>query len=953
MLVLAGVAWAGPPEAAPREEVLRDWLLQDYGLDVGRCFVSGANATAETAIVTKALAEAGDDIAVAALKAQLKELVAAGAPGKDGRWRELYVAACEKRRAVRLKPLLERCKRLVFAKHYNMGGSHYAYTEGESDAQAERHFVPGTALCVLELDGIWGTTRALIDDPNGVIRDPDVSYDGQRVLFAWKKSDLQDDYHLYEMDAATGAVRQLTDGLGFADYEGVYLPSGDILFNSTRCLQIVDCWWTEVSNLYTCDANGKRLRRLGFDQVHTNFPQVLGDGRVVYTRWDYNDRGQIFPQPLFQMNPDGTGQTEFYGNNSWFPTTLIHARGIPGTDKVVAIATGHHSDQSGKLVTIDRNRGQEENAGVQLVAPVRDTPAVRVDAYGQEGAQFGYPYALSEREFIVTYAPADDPQAPAKHAGHFGIYFMDADGNRELLAWDAKAGCTQALPLAPRPTPPVRPNLADPAKTTGVYYLQDIYAGPGLKGVPRGTIKKLRVVTLDFRAAGIRANGSHGPGGGAMSSTPVSIGQGAWDVKTVLGDADVHPDGSACFEVPAQTPVYFQALDDKNRAVQTMRTWSTLQPGEHFSCVGCHEPKTQAPLYRRAQALANGASPQKLSPFHGPPRGFSFIREIQPILDRNCITCHSDRGKRRPGAQERLSDDEIARAVRLKDKGTEWQYTTQNPGRGWEAPDFDSAKWAQGLAALGLPGTPALDIKTLWNTPDIWARATFEVRESLAGHRLAVWVCHDEDIEVYLNGALAASEPDFVVTWKTLTVRVPAAQALHPGTNTIAVHCHQTTGGEGFDLALLDLGPEPTGPATGKAFSLLGDQTPEACSGRKWSDSYLALTNAATEAPGGALMGHPDSVVQWVGVQSVPEMIPPYFSGSARSGLLAMLENGHHRVKLNREEFDKLACWIDLNVPYCGDYREANCWTPEEVAKYEHFLAKRQAEATREAASLR
>ena len=950
MMVAAGAALAEGP-AAPREEVLRDWLRQDYGLKVGECFVSAEGAVAEAGIVAKALAEAGDE--AGALQARLKELVGTGVPGKDGRWRELYIAVCEKRREVRLRLLLRQCKRLVFTKHFNMGGSHYAYTEGESDAQAERHFVPGTALCELEMDGIWGTARALIADPNGVIRDPDVSYDGQRILFAWKKSDRQDDYHLYEMDAATGAVSQLTEGLGFADYEGVYLPSGDIVFNSTRCVQIVDCWWTEVSNLYTCDANGKRLRRLGFDQVHTNFPQVLADGRVVYTRWDYNDRGQIFPQPLFQMNPDGTGQTEFYGNNSWFPTTLLHARGIPGTDKVVAIATGHHTGQSGKLVIIDRDRGQEENAGVQLIALVRDTPAVRVDAFGQAGEQFQYPYALSEREFIITYAPADDPAASAKHAGHFGIYWMDAGGRRELLAWDAGVSCNQALPLAPRRTPPVRPNLVDLSKTTGVYYLQDVYAGPGLKDVPRGTIKKLRVVALDFRAAGIRANGSHGPGGGALASTPVSIGQGAWDVKTVLGDADVRADGSACFEVPAQTPVYFQALDEKNRAVQTMRSWSTLQPGERFSCVGCHEAKTQTPRYQRGQALADGLQPQKLTPFYGSARGFSFIREVQPILDRNCASCHSDRSKHRSGAQRLLSEDEIAHAVRLKDRGSEWQYTTQSPGRGWETPGFDSGKWAQGFAALGLPGTPALDIKTLWSTPDIWARATFEVKGSLAGHRLAVWVCHDEDIEVYLNGTLAASEPDFITVWKTLTVRAPAVQALHPGTNTIAVHCHQTTGGQGFDLALLDLGPEPVESATGKVFSLLGDQTPEACSGRKWSDSYLALTNAATETPGGPLMGHPNSLVQWVGVQSVPEMIPPHFSGAAESGLFAMLESGHHGVKLGREELDKLACWIDLNVPYCGDYREANCWTAEEVAKYEHFLAKRRAEAEREAAALR
>ena len=126
-------------------------------------------------------------------------------------------------------------------------------------------------------------------------------------------------------------------------------------------------------------------------------------------------------------------------------------------------------------------------------------------------------------------------------------------------------------------------------------YISDIYAGPGLAGIPRGTIKRLRVVALSFRAAGIGENYSQGEAGAALSSTPVSIGNGAWDVKTVLGEAKVYDDGSAAFQVPAQTPIYFQPLDAKGYVVQTMRSWSTFQPGEQVGCVGCHELKNHAP----------------------------------------------------------------------------------------------------------------------------------------------------------------------------------------------------------------------------------------------------------------------------------------------------------------------------------------------------------------------
>ncbi|MBN2473605.1 MAG: hypothetical protein JXB62_03275 [Pirellulales bacterium] len=605
------------PEDRLQLEIVADWLAQD-----------GLGETLETEAIGRVVDHLGQDAGT--LRAEYESLRRSDVPAADPRWAELYLAACEARRAGRLAPHRERLGRIVFTKHYDLGGSHYAYTEGQSDAQAERHFQPGAALCVLEMDGVYGTVRTLVEDPQGVIRDPDVSYDGRRVLFAWKKSLDADDYHLYELNVADGNVRQITWGLGFADYEGVYLPSGEILFNSTRCVQIVDCWWTEVSNLYVCEADGRHLRQVSFDQVHDNYPTVTHDGRVIYTRWDYNDRGQIYPQGLFQMNQDGTGQTELYGNNSWFPTTILHARSIPGTGKIVCVFSGHHSRQKGQLGLLDPRKGRQENHGAQLIAPVRETPAVHVDAYGQQGDQFQYPYPLSETEFVVTFRQEKAPR--------FGVYFMTIDGERELLASDPNVSCNQPVPLGARPVPPQRPNLVDYRQNTGTVYLQDVYAGPGLAGVARGAIKGLRVVALEFRAAGVGSNSNGGPAGGALISTPISI-QGTWDVKKVLGTAKVHDDGSACFVVPARTPIYFQAIDRKGHMVQSMRSWMSVQPGEAVSCVGCHEHKNSAPRnVRSSEAMAAG--PQRLEPFHGPPRGFSFVQEIQPILDKHCVRCH-------------------------------------------------------------------------------------------------------------------------------------------------------------------------------------------------------------------------------------------------------------------------------------------------------------------------
>ncbi len=533
-----------------------------------------------------------------------------------------------------LAPHRDRIKQIVFTKHFDMGGSHYAYTDAVSDedelnpsgTKQEFNFEGGSSLCLLEIGEDYTTQETtLLHDGDGVFRDPDVSYDGKRILFSWKKSARGEDYHLYEMDFETRKVRQLTFGKGFADYEGIYLPSGNIMFSSTRCVQNVDCWHVSVCNMYLMNQDGKQMRRIGIDQVHTNYPQVHPrSGLVTYTRWEYNDRGQIFLQPLFQMYPNGAQQTGYYGHNSYFPTTILHARGIPDTGKVLAVLSGHHTHQRGKLAIIDPAKGRKETSGVTLVAPVeKPHGTIRIDKYGQDGDQWQYPYPLDEENYLVTFRPQGQKR--------FGIYFMNKKGERVLLASDPTISCNQPVPLAPRPLPPQPPYPTDWRKKTGAFTVQDIYRGPGLKGIARGTVKKVRVVALDFMATDIGRK--HGP------STISDL--AAWDVKVVLGEASVYEDGSAAFEVPARTPVYFQAIDADGHVVQTMRSWSTLMPGEVSSCVGCHENKNET-VATKSTTMALKTGIQSLKPFYDiTGKGFSFPKVIQPILDAKCVRCHN------------------------------------------------------------------------------------------------------------------------------------------------------------------------------------------------------------------------------------------------------------------------------------------------------------------------
>ncbi|MDR2845228.1 MAG: hypothetical protein LBV28_03940, partial [Puniceicoccales bacterium] len=632
------------------DELLADWLRQDLADATGLTLFADDNPAAN---LQRALAKVSGKQPELRTPEDAANRLAADVAA--------YRLLCAKRREARLAANgTDAPPRLVYARHFILGGSHYAYTEALSDAQNERFFVPGSKLCIAEYsrEGLWKET-VLLDSPEGVIRDVDVDFDAQRILFSWKKSDREDDFHLYEIPvAADGTVapdriRQLTSGAGLADYEGCYLPDGSIIFNSSRCQQIVDCWWTEVSNLYRCNADGTDILRLNFDQVHDNYPTFTWDNRVLYTRWDYNDRSQMYPQPLFQMYPDGTTQAAVYGENSWFPTTIIHARAIPGSQNMFAIATGHHSRQPGELILIEPGKGRQETEGITRVAPIRphlEKRPIIVDAYGQSADLFAYPYPIDSRRLFVSYNPEGwRGGATRKQRDGLGLYWMDIDGNRELLTSRFDIACGRAVPLAPRKRPVPRPSLVDYAKDEGTFHILDVYAGEAMRDVPRGTVKTLRVIELDFRVAGVRHNGNGGAGGGALVSTPISVGNGAWDVKIPLGDAKVHDDGSVFFTAPARRPLYFVLLDEKGRMVQTMRSWTTLQPGENASCVGCHESKNSAPpaFTRTPKALLAGAQPltpfwkEKASPAEPLPRiGFSFPRDIQPILDRHCVSCH-------------------------------------------------------------------------------------------------------------------------------------------------------------------------------------------------------------------------------------------------------------------------------------------------------------------------
>jgi formylglycine-generating enzyme required for sulfatase activity len=460
------------------------------------------------------------------------------------------------------------------------------------------------------------------------VGDVDLSFDGRRLLFSSIGS--QDRWQVFEIGVDGNGLRQVTRGdqPDVDHYDACYLPDGRIMFCSTAFMSAVPCvnGSTRVANLYRMNADGSGVRQLCFDQEHNWCPTMLPNGRLLYLRWEYTDTPHAHDRVLFHMNPDGTNQMEYYGSNSYWPNSLFYARPIPGhATKFVGIVGGHHGvPRMGELVVFDPAKGRREAEGVVQRIPGRGRtvePRIEDQLVDLSWPKFLHPYPLSERFFLVSAKPSPE-------AG-WGIYLVDTMDNMILLREEPGYALLEPVPLRPAPVPPVIPDRVEPRRKDAVVLLADVYAGGGLKDIPRGKVKSLRVFSYHFLFPKM---------GGPQGVVGM---EGPWDIKRILGTVPVEADGSALFRVPANMPISVQPLDAEGKALQLMRSWFTGMPGEVVSCVGCHENPNSTPLPRNT--LASRRRPSEITPWYGPLRGFNFAREVQPVLDRFCVGCHDGR----------------------------------------------------------------------------------------------------------------------------------------------------------------------------------------------------------------------------------------------------------------------------------------------------------------------
>lgn len=467
-------------------------------------------------------------------------------------------------------------------------------------------------------------------DNTSSIADLKLHWDGDRAMFTQTMSDNR--WNVFEVKLNNGDCKKLIDNpepdLEF--YDGTYLPDGRIIANSNIGYQGVPCvnGSDPVGNMVLYTPQSKNLRRLTFDQDANWNPVIMNNGRVMYTRWEYTDLTHYYTRIVMNMNPDGTEQKALYGSSSMFPNSTFDVQPLPGyASAFVGIISGHHGvARSGRLILFDPAKARKGAAGMLQEIPHRNRPIVEeVKDRLVDGVwpQFIKPSPLNDTYFLVA--------AKLDKNDLWGIYLVDKFDNVTCLHKMEGEGYISPIAVRKTVTPPAIPDRVKLDDKQATVFIQDIYEGEGLKGIPRGTVKSLRLHAYEY--AYVQTQSDHNWHGI----------QSGWDIKRMLGTVPVEEDGSVIFKIPANTPVSIQPLDKDGVAVQWMRSWLTGQPGEIVSCVGCHEDQNQIVIPKRV--IASQKAPHALTPPEGGTRSFTFDLEVQPILDRACIACHNGEGK--------------------------------------------------------------------------------------------------------------------------------------------------------------------------------------------------------------------------------------------------------------------------------------------------------------------
>jgi len=636
--------------------------------------------------------EAGLDSHEARLR-QLEKVASTVSPRLRDARHLLFFEVCRLRRCIAFSnPLLDFDRILFVKRHFLRWGG------GPAQKQYFGYRAHGGgALCVLERS--FGSDPKVIDVlanamcqrgrlegqrlKGGDFVSPELSSDGETILFSYTENStagsqaqfidlprtLTNTYHIFKVGIDGSGLEQLTDG-PFNDVDPCFLPNGRIVFISERR---GGCGRSAADRNYTLHgmaADGSEMVRLSHHETNEWQPSVDGRGMILYTRWDIWDRGYFQAMNVWSTYPNGSDGRAVFGNyfegNDPCPNATMDVRSIPGSRKLIGTASSYFEQSYGALIVVDPAVPDDPSmTKLKRMTPDQPFPWREMSRYTGP-LDYGTPWPLSELFCLCVYD--SDSAIRRGPDNNYGIYLVDAFGNKELLYRDPSISCLSPIPVRPRPIPPVVSR-----HTADIVKAGDKTPSRGPDAVPMATvgvanvyrsyypfpenvrIDKLRVIQVAYKTV----VGRNIPVTGYGEDTGHDKGG-----RMVLGTVPVEDDGSAYFRMPAGVPVYFQAVAADGLAIQTMRTVTYAQPGERLVCLGCHEPQQASPTqFTAAIPKAFQSPPSELQPDMEGSHPVTFARLVQPVLDKHCVACHAEHSDEAPS---------LARGTKWKQYGTKY-----------------------------------------------------------------------------------------------------------------------------------------------------------------------------------------------------------------------------------------------------------------------------------------
>ena len=509
--------------------------------------------------------------------------------------------------------------------------------------------------------------RVLTEDFHSAA-DPDISFDGRRMLFAAKPA-ASDDWDIFEMVLDGRDARRITKGLGDCRqpiYQGTLYtivstePWHQITFVSTAPQELNEHGSRVSTSLFSCTLEGSQVQRLTYNPSGDLDPAVLPDGRLVFSSWQRSTlrRGPRGRVSLFTAHTDGLDYALFSGDEG------LRVKLMPAVtpDGRVVFVEGDEiaPDGSGSLASVSLRRNLHSYRRIT----------------GDRDGLFHSPSALADGTVLVSRRPRDGRQS-------HGVYRMEpAAGRMEAVFDDPQYDDVQVQAVEARPEPVGRSSVVQPANPSGTLYCLNVFESdlPAGQWVRPGTPLRLRVLEGTPRRAA--------DGAGPSDGQPSSSGAPPLLERRFLGEIAVEDDGSFNIQVPPNIPIELQLIDAEGLALRSC-SWIWVRNNETRGCIGCHEDGERAPENRFVKAVRKPSIDLTLPPSRR--RVVDFRSDVAPILSGTCAGCHD----------EGLLYDDLLRSVRPGSARTSplawhllgrvtvrpWDHETAAEAKRWVPPD--------------------------------------------------------------------------------------------------------------------------------------------------------------------------------------------------------------------------------------------------------------------------